>query len=167
MFNTYGYEDEKWCKISVCPNYLISDLGRVYNSKLDHFMKTRISNNGYERVGLFIDGHQKEFLVHRLVAKAFLVQRVDAIQVNHIDGDKLYNVVENLEWVTVSENHKHAFQIGLKVAPNKRAIRIIETGEIFESIRACSKFINGIPQGVHNCLSGSSHTYFGFTFEYV
>lgn len=164
MFN----EDEEWRHISGYPDYLISDLGRVWNVRREHFMTTRVSNTGYERVGLWDGSRQRSFSVHRLVAEAFLFRPPGTYQVNHIDGDKLYNVVENLEWTTQSENMRHADRLGLRPPPsNRRAVRIIETDDVFSSINECSRAIGGISQGVHNCLSGQFHTYMGFTFEYV
>lgn len=161
------FEHEDWRDVVHNPMYAVSDLGRVVNTIRGHILQTRISNSGYERIGLMVNGRQRFYSVHRLVAEAFLSRPVGTTQVNHIDGDKTYNVVENLEWVTASENHRHAYRSGLKVSHNERSILIVETGEIFTSIRACARAIGGIPQGVHNCLQGRFHTYFGYTFEYV
>lgn len=63
-------------------------------------------SNGYQFYGI----SNKGFLVHRLVAKAFIPNPENKRCVNHKDGDKTNNCVENLEWVTHSENHKHAYR---------------------------------------------------------
>lgn len=161
------FEDEEWRYISDYPNYLISNYGRVYNHSRNKLMKTRVDDGGYERIGLSQNDHQKIFGVHQLVADAFLYRPLETTQVNHLDGDKLYNGDDNLEWSTCAENHKHAFRLGLKVAPNKRAVRIVETGDVFDSITECAHAIGGISQGVHNYLSGQSKRYLGFTYEYA
>jgi hypothetical protein len=158
---------EEWRVLDEYPDYAVSNLGHVVNIHTDRIMRSRISSNGYERVGLMKNGKQVGVFVHRLVAQAFISLIIDSDQVNHLDGDKLNNQVDNLEWVTMSENHLHAFRTGLKTAPNKRRVRVIETGDVYESIRACARAVGGIPQGVHNCLSGRFHTYLGFTYEYV
>lgn len=68
----------------------------------------------YNQVGLHKDGHMKNCTVHRLVAETFIENPRSVRYVNHIDGNKKNNHVDNLEWVTHSENKKHAFKIGLQ-----------------------------------------------------
>jgi hypothetical protein len=77
-----------------------------YKGKLMHFYITR---KGYHRTTLNRDKH----LVHRLVAEAFIPKVEGKTQVNHINGIKGDNRVENLEWCTNAENAKHAWKIGL------------------------------------------------------
>jgi len=69
--------------------------------------------NGYQRVILQKNCLQKQFLVHRLVAAAFIGTCPVGKQVNHLDGDKLNNQPSNLEYVTQSENMQHAYRSGL------------------------------------------------------
>ena len=109
--------------------YEISNLGNVrsvdrfiINSKgIKHFRKSQlikpvISHRGYVRVGLRNLG-KKMFSVHRLVGIAFLLNPENKPMINHIDGNKQNNFVGNLEWVTQSENEKHAHEMGLKPKP--------------------------------------------------
>jgi len=88
--------------------------------------KTNVSKKGYERVGFY--GGQETVFVHRLVARAFCEGYESNLQVNHKDGDKLNNDASNLEWVTISENVKHAFRTGLKVP--SRANMIIQDEDL-------------------------------------
>jgi len=94
------------------PEYEVSNLGnirsyRIYkNGKL---LKHRISN-GYNRVML----NKKNKMVHRLLAQAFIPNPENKPCINHINGIRNDNRVENLEWVTISENNKHAYDTGLK-----------------------------------------------------
>nr|WP_277814256.1 HNH endonuclease signature motif containing protein [Bacillus wiedmannii] len=67
----------------------------------------------YKYVTLYKDGKQKVKEVHRLIAEAFIPNEANKPQVNHINGDKTDNSLNNLEWVTVSENIQHAFDNGL------------------------------------------------------
>lgn len=83
------------------------------------WLKKCISRCGYEYVCLF-NGKRKNIYVHRLVAIAFIKNTDDKPAVNHKDGNKLNNRVENLEWVTNSENKIHAFRNGItKMAPSQ------------------------------------------------
>lgn len=76
-----------------------------------------ISWDGYYQVGLWKNGKSKTTKVHKIVAKTFIDNPFQKPCINHIDGDKLNNSVENLEWCTNSENDKHAFRLGLRKSP--------------------------------------------------
>ena len=69
----------------------------------------KVNDNGYIRVYIY----NKTFALHRLIALAFIENTENKEQVNHIDGNKLNNSVENLEWVSNQENQIHKFKIGL------------------------------------------------------
>ena len=94
-------------------NYFISDNGDVLNNKSGRILKSSISNIGYRQINLNKNNRKKRYYVHRLVAKAFLKDDAERLEVNHIDGNKLNNNVSNLEYVTHSENIKHAIDTGL------------------------------------------------------
>lgn len=93
-------------------NYEVSSLGRVRNTSnnkiLSLFDKNRM---GYYRVILFKDGQRKRHFVHRLVAETFLENLENKPQVNHKDGNKQNNRLENLEWSTNSENQLHSYYV--------------------------------------------------------
>lgn len=98
-------------------NYLIYSDGRVYSKYRDRFLTPKVDNSKYKRISLrtpSLGKQNSKHLVHRLVAQTFIPNPLNLGYVNHIDGDKLNNDVSNLEWVTASENQKHAYRIGLK-----------------------------------------------------
>ena len=105
---------EEWKAISQFPNYEISNYGRVRRMWKNHtkLKKTRLNKYGYEIVHLSKDSINKHCPVHRLVAMAFIPNPDNLPEVNHIDGNKENNCVDNLEWVSRSENMKHAYSIG-------------------------------------------------------
>lgn len=156
--------EEEWRQVISHENYLVSSFGRVFSIKRNKIL-SQFNTLGYMHVALY-DGHgnQQTKKVHRLVAEAFLDSAENDDVVNHIDGDKAYNFVENLEWCSQSHNAKHAYATGLKTVTNKKAVRILETGEVFESLSACAESIGGSVSTVSNCLSGKNKSHRGYTF---
>ena len=96
--------------------YFVTETGEVYSERADKMMIGDVNNAGYRRVVLKVNGVSTRHFVHRLVAEQFVTNPdpVNKIQVNHIDGDKANNSAFNLEWVTRSENERHARSTGLK-----------------------------------------------------
>lgn len=101
-------------------------------------LNPHVDKVGYKRLYLYGDGFKIRDMVHRFVAKAFLPNLENKPEVNHKNGIKTDNRVENLEWVTVSENRIHAFanklQVPLKGSELPQAI--LKENDVLE-IRAC------------------------------
>lgn len=92
----------------------VSNLGQLRNAKTKHIYKTSL-NGGYPQVPVSIKNTQKTFTIHRCVAETFIENIYNEnMVVNHKNGIKTDNFVENLEFVTHSENSLHAFKTGLR-----------------------------------------------------
>lgn len=101
-------------KISTFGNIITKRIwtGKMYIEK-ERKLKPTIARNGYLRITLTKDGKAKYINIHRLVAETFLSNPNNYPCVNHIDGNKLNNNLENLEWCSYSHNSKEAFRLGL------------------------------------------------------
>ena len=103
------------------PNYVVFSDGTVYSSYQKKFLKPGdTSGRNYPRAALWEKKTSKNCRVHRLVAEAFLPSVPGKHIINHKDGDKTNNNLDNLEWCTQSENHLHAHRIGLKPITTKQ-----------------------------------------------
>ena len=85
-------------------NYLIYPDGKVYNQKYKRYLKPETQTNGYKQASLWKNGTRKSYLVHRLVAEHYIKNDENKPDVDHINRDRTDNRIENLRWVTKSEN---------------------------------------------------------------
>ena len=95
------------------PNYGVTKTGEIVSLVTGIVIKPRINKHGYKTVALRCDNKNSTKLVHQLVAKTYIPNPNGRKTINHIDGNKLNNNVDNLEWVSVRENTIHAYENGL------------------------------------------------------
>lgn len=114
-------QHEIWARIPDYENYDVSNFGNVRSfakNKNGTLLRKQLiggnENSRYHAVRLYDEGKWKNEYVHRLVLQAFIGDPPEGYQTNHINGDKLDNRLENLEYVTPSENVKHSWKIGLR-----------------------------------------------------
>ena len=90
--------------------YWVYSDGRIYGIKGKKFLSEKDNGIGYKGVGIFIDGIKKRTYVHRIVATVFILNPEDKPCVNHKDGNKANNCVDNLEWVSYKANCIHGLE---------------------------------------------------------
>lgn len=126
---------EIWKDIVSYDGYQVSSLGNVKSFKRypeGKILAPQVSHKGYLLVALFKDGKHKTLSVARLVAQSFVPNPDGLPQVNHIDGNKLNNCVENLEWVTNAENMQHAVASGLiKLGEDRSSAKLTNEQVVF------------------------------------
>jgi hypothetical protein len=91
-------------------NYFVDEEGNVYRK--GNVKKTFISNSGYQMVSIWINGKCRNHYIHRIVAEVYSPNPNKFPVVNHIDGNKLNNNLDNLEWTTYQKNIHHAIDLG-------------------------------------------------------
>lgn len=112
------YQISNTGKVKSCARNVYQD-GRLKYKKPEKILKGYKLSCGYMMVDLRVNCNRERKTIHRLVAEAYLPNKENKPMVNHIDGDKLNNSVENLEWVTGSENVIHALDMGLSPVGEK------------------------------------------------
>lgn len=171
--------------------YQVSNLGKVRNSRTGRILKPATNGAGYQDVGLYKDKKEKKFLIHRLVATAFIPNPDNLPVVNHRDENQLNNHVDNLEWCTQKENvnygtsrkraseaqkgrtftdeHKqklknnHADRTGDK-NPNARKVICLETKQVFACIKEAKLWLG--KKGISGCCRGIRKTAGGYHWMY-
>ena len=104
--------------------YDITKEGVIINLKTNKKYKGRIKNNDYLAFETTINNKYYSWLIHRLLAIKYIPNPNNYPVINHIDGNKLNNSIDNLEWCTQSDNVKHAFNTGLKKSTAKTVLQI-------------------------------------------
>lgn len=182
---------EIWKDITGYENlYQVSNLGNIRTlcygarnirkSNIVRLLKIGKNNVGYCKIELYKDGKTKMKYIHRLVAEAFIPNPDKKPAVNHIDGNKANNSVSNLEWVTPSENTKHAFRTRLlkppmanrhgKNNPLSKPIDQYTKDGIFvkhwDSIADAGAYFNVRYSNITLCLTGRNKTSCGYVWKY-
>jgi hypothetical protein len=137
-------------------DYLISQNGEIFSIKKDRYLKPQLQSKGYMQIILSSNGIKKHLTIHRLVAEAFIFNPNNLPCINHLNGIKTDNRTINLEWITHSNNHKHAYRTGLRTAPKNgcKKVKDIKNGKIFDCVKDASIYYGIGKQLLINRLSG-------------
>lgn len=164
---------EIWLPLKEFPIYEVNQHGTIRNARTKQIKKPRTDSWGYHQVSLStgVRGKNRSKTVHRLVADTFYDGDHSELQVNHIDGNKTNNHIANLEFVTGSRNVKHAYESGIRKPSGGRGlirkIRIVETGQVFDNMAECARYVNGDSGNICKCVNNPEKTHKGFHYEAI
>lgn len=164
--------------------YQVSNLGNVkslnfHRKNKECLLTPKIDKDGYLEIALYKNGKSKYYRIHRLVAIAFISNNENKKEVNHINGIKSDNRVDNLEWCTSSENQVHAYKTGLQkisggALSNRKKIKCIELNIIKDSIHEMQRYL--VEQGyttnkrisrLSEVMNKGINYYLGFNFKFI
>lgn len=149
--------------------YLVDRLGSVYSVKTEKEMFQSTHRDGYKQVNLYLDGRRSTHKVHRIVVAAFLGAIGEGLEVNHKNGDRADNRLENLETLTKSENTLHSYRVLNRASPPARDSKPVlgkypnGAGFWFPSKKDAARFIGGYARNITSVCLGSRKTYKGFS----
>ena len=161
--------------------YKISNSGKVKSLRFNHSSKEKVLRNrivggGYCQVILYKNKNKKAFYVHVLVANSFILNPNNFPEVNHKDGNKTNNHVDNLEWVTSKQNSVHAVKTGLRVVPkgkehyrSKKINQYDKLGNFvktWNSMNEIKRTLGYCTSNIFKCCNGIIKSSYGYVWKY-
>lgn len=180
----YGYEN--YYSVSDCgrvfslPRTTLRKDGKSYYTTKFKELSQKTKKSGYKEVCLRIDGKNKSLTVHRIVCLSFFGVDKDRNFVNHKNGIRADNRIENLEWCTISENNTHAYKVLKRQNPAKgktgklhhQARKVIATNvktgkKMYFDALMDAKRAGFMAQEIYACCRGFQKTHYGMTWQYA
>lgn len=161
----------EWREVKEYSNYEVNQLGEIRHKKRQKILKPRDNNGGYQYVNFKINGKNTNFAVHRIVANAFIPNPNGYTEVNHKDYNKKNNCVDNLEWVSSSQNKQHSYLKQENKKSRGKAVNQYTKGGIFlktfDSVSDAAKELGCCVAAISNCCLGRTKTSQGFRWSFV
>ena len=140
--------------------YYICPCGRVYSYKQNKFLKSRPNQNGYEIITLRQDNKSITKTIHRLVAETYLENPENKPQIDHIDGNKRNNKLNNLHWATICENNNNPITLKKMAATKRKKCICVETGKVYDSTKEAANDLNIAPSTIRASI------YYGYKIKH-
>lgn len=154
---------ETWKQVEGYPHLFVSSEGRVWSTFYSRYLRSHLTNRGYLRVCLAKNRRRKLVHLHRLVAEAFIPNPKGLTDVDHINGNKLDNRVDNLQWISRGDNIRKAGDARWKGA---KSVICIETGKVYKSVNEASRELK-VPIAIISAIArGEYGSYRNLHFEY-
>lgn len=153
--------------------YEVTDTGLVYSVRSKKYLSQKKRSDGYMEVNLWRNNFGQSFLVHRLVAEAFIPMVSGLEQINHKDENKSNNNAENLEWCNAKynsnygTNRKRGVYTRRSRQSNCRKVKCVETSNVYESIQLATSMTGVHNTNISRVLKGERNTAGGFHWEYA
>ena len=138
--------------------YAVTSCGRVWSYRSKKFLKPKCDKDGYFQVNLSKNGKAKRFLIHRLVASAYLPNPDNLPEVDHIDNDKTHNYLNNLQWITHKDN--------VRKSCNKPILQLTLDGEFVREWSSATDVGKEVRGNIVNCLIGNQKTAYNYIWIY-
>ncbi len=159
------YQVSSLGRINSIPHLIKSNKDGGTRITEEHIKNTSVGWHGYVWINLWKNGKSKTHSVHRLVAMAFIENPNEFPAVNHIDGNKKNNTVDNLEWCTNSYNQLHASVNGL--IKNTKKVKCVDTGIEYRNSCEAQRRTGISARTIRNVCSGKGNTAGGYKWKWV
>ena len=138
--------------------YAVTSCGKVWSYRRKKFLEPSATRTGYLQVSLHKDGKIKNYLIHRLVAMAYIPNPENLPQVDHIDGNKTHNYLNNLQWITNRDN--------CRKSNNKAILQYTLDGNFIREWECAYDVGKVAVKSINNCLKGRHKTAYGYIWKY-
>lgn len=171
MDNQQPSNEMEWKTVVECDKYEVNQKGEIRHKKRKHILSPRKNSGGYGYVVFVINGCRKNFAIHRIVANAFIPNPNGYTEINHKDYNRLNNCVENLEWVSSSQNKQHAYlKVENHISRGKKVNQYDKEGNFiktFDSITKAAHEVGCVVSAISNCCLGRTKTAMGYQWRFV
>ena len=138
--------------------YAVTSCGKVWSYQRKKFLVPRVNRYGYLYVNLSKNGKAKSYVIHRLVAEAYIPNPENLPQVDHIDNDKTHNYVNNLQWITNRDNNRKS--------KNKPILQYDLDGNFIREWECATDVGKEVQGNICHCLKGRQKSAYGYIWVY-